>query len=285
MLDDKLRNKIIEFVSLQPRCIDEIAKYIGKNWRTANRYVDTLAKEGFLMTKVFRSGSRGALKIAYINHYPTSYNIFQSELYEHIKNGRVKTDFSPFDIWQYVDKSKKRAFIEYQEDESKLALNKDLINILKSAKKDIFIFSGNLSWSRIEIGHYNMLNLFEQLVKRDVNIYVLCRVDITSKQNVEKFLVINKNLKKESIKIRHREQPLRAVIIDDSFVRFKEIKDPKDYKKGELDKKAYIFYDIYDRDWIIWLKKVFWNMFNTSIDAVHRLKELNQIRQLKINYE
>ncbi len=282
MLDEKTKRKIIEFVSLQPRSIDEIARHIGRNWRTANRYVDTIAKEGILAVKVFRQGTRGALKVVYLNYLPQHFTVFQSELYEAIKAGKNKQDFSPFDIWQYVDKNKKQAFLEQQEDESKLALNKDLTRIIKNTKKELLIFSGNLSWARLVAGKTSMLSIFEQLARRGVAINILCKVDIAAMDNVRKVLNINRKLKKETIKIRHKEQPLRAVIVDNALARLKEIKDPADYKRGELDKRTYIFYDIYDVEWISWLKKVFWDMFSKAISAEQRLKELERIKRLHL---
>lgn len=281
MFDERVREKIIEFVSLQARSIDEIAKHIEKNWRTANRYVDRIAAEGILAVKVFREGTRGALKIAYLTALTPRFNVFQNELYKSIKYGRKKDDFNPFEIWQYVPEKKKEAFLEQQEDESKLALNKDLISLLKSAKKEVLIFSGNLSWANLEIEKEKMIDVFEQLARKKIGMNILARVDIASLNNVKKVLAINYKLGKEVIKIRHHEQPLRAVIIDNRVARLKEIKDPKDYRKGELEKKTYMFYNIYDSEWINWLKKVFWDLFFVSIDANKRIKELEMIKKLR----
>ncbi|MFH0831705.1 MAG: hypothetical protein V1886_02455 [archaeon] len=279
MFEEKVKEKIVSFVSLQARSIDEIAKHIGRNWRTANRYVDRIAAEGIIAVKVFREGTRGALKIAYLTALTPRFSIFQNELYDKIKLGRVKSDFSPFDIWQYV-KGRKEAFLEQQEDESKLALNKDLFELLKSAKKEVLIFSGNLSWANLEVGKAKIIDMFEELAKRKVSISIITRVDFPALANIKKVMSINHKLGKEVIKIKHREQPLRAVIVDDKIARLKEIKDPKDYRKGELEKKTYIFYNIYDKEWVGWLKKVFWDMFFASIDAGKRLSEIEGVTRL-----
>ena len=67
MLTEEIKNKILEFVALKPRSIDEIAKHIGKNWRTANSHVEKIAREtGLIATRVFRKGTKGALKIVYL---------------------------------------------------------------------------------------------------------------------------------------------------------------------------------------------------------------------------
>jgi hypothetical protein len=282
MLEEKTKQKIIDFVSIQPRSIDEISKHISRNWRTANRYVDKITEEGIIAIKIFREGTRGALKVAYfISRTSGNFSVFQQELFEKIKLGRTKEDFSPFDIWQYVPDTKKQAFLEQQEDESDLALNKDLIDLMKGAKKEVLIFSGNLSWANLEAKKVKVLDLFESLVKKGIRIKILTRVDIASLKNVKKVLGINYKLAKELIKIRHREQPIRAVIIDDQVARFKEIKDPKDYKKGELEKKSYLFYEFYDKDWLSWIKKVFSDLFLISIDANKRIEDLEKIKQLR----
>ena len=66
MLDTKTIKKINDFVYTKPRTIQEIAHLIRKNWRTANNYVDKIAKEsGAISVRTFRGGTRGALKIVY----------------------------------------------------------------------------------------------------------------------------------------------------------------------------------------------------------------------------
>ncbi len=84
MLTPEIIKKINDFVFLKPRTIDEIAKYIRKNWRTANRYVEGIAEQqGTLAIRVFREGTRGALKIVYwasIEQIHSS--AFQEQLFE-----------------------------------------------------------------------------------------------------------------------------------------------------------------------------------------------------------
>ena len=55
MLDVQMINKIEEFVYDKPRSIQEIAEFIGKNWRTADRYIEEIEKNfGTISTRVFR---------------------------------------------------------------------------------------------------------------------------------------------------------------------------------------------------------------------------------------
>ena len=66
MLSSEVIKKIEDFVYEKPRSIQEIAEYIKKNWRTADRYIQEIEKNfGTISTKVFREGTRGALKIVY----------------------------------------------------------------------------------------------------------------------------------------------------------------------------------------------------------------------------
>lgn len=276
MLTPDVAKKISDFVFLKPRTIDEIAQHIKKNWRTANRYVDRIVEQqGTLAIRVFREGTRGALKVVYwANIEQIHSSAFQEQLFNKIKQGRSKEDFSPFDIYQNVKAKKKNAFLEEQEDESKTAVNKDLPRILQSTEKQLLMFSGNLSWANIEI--INIYKILEELGKKNVSVKVLTRVDVSDIDNVKRFLALNGHVNKEFIEIRHCEQPLRALIIDKKLVRFKEVKNPDERKK----KKTFIFYNIYDKEWVEWLQKVFWNLFTTAVPAEKRIQEIETIQKL-----
>lgn len=281
MLTQEIVKKINDFVYVKPRSIDEIAKHIKKNWRTADRYVQRIAEQqGTLATRTFREGTRGALKIVYWANIEQIHSTsFQEKLFRAIESGRHKQDFSPFDIYQHIDAKKKSAFFEEQEDEAERVVQ-DLAGLLRNAKKQLLIFSGNLSWSNLVQGKTKILDIFEELAKRNVSIKVLTRVELTGLNNTRKALAVNTRIGRDAVEIRHREQPLRAIIIDDKLAQFKEIKNPADYKKEELKKKTFIFYTIYDRDWIEWVQKVFWNMFATAIPAEKRIKEIMSIQKL-----
>jgi hypothetical protein len=185
----------------------------------------------------------------------------------------TKEDFSPFDIYQHIDARKKDAFMEELKEET-VTVHQDLVSLLRSASRQVLLFSGNLSWANLLQGKTPILNIFEEIAARGVSVKVLSRVDLDSLENVKKFLALNSRLGKEMIEIRHREQPLRAIVIDSRLVRLKEIK-----QTGKR-KNTYIFYDLYDKEWIEWLQKVFWGMFSASVDAEKRIKELMTIARL-----
>lgn len=283
MLDEKLLKKINDFVYTKPRTVLEVAQTIGKNWRTADRYIEKIAKEhGTISIRTFRGGTRGALKIVFWNNVEKIHSTeFQERIFKKVESGRKKEDFSPMDIYQYIDNNKKKAFLEVQADEN-AKIEQDIVSLIRSAKEQIFIFSGNLSWANAVQGKVKVLDVLEEAAKRKVAIKVLTRVDIASMSNIEKVLPINEKLGRDAIEVRHCEQPLRCIMIDSKIARFKEIKDPVNYKKGELAKRMFIFYEIYDIEWLDWLQKVFWNFFRPAMPASKRIEEINSIKVLKI---
>ncbi|GIU69952.1 MAG: hypothetical protein KatS3mg002_1188 [Candidatus Woesearchaeota archaeon] len=147
MLDTQTTKKIIDFVYIKPRSIQEIAQHIQKNWRTADAYVDKIIKEqGLLATRVFREGTRGALKIVFWNNIEKIHSSeFQERLFKRIENAKRKNDFSPFDIYQYVSEDKRYAFLEEQTEDT-ITPKQNLVGALRSAERQLMIFSGNLSW-------------------------------------------------------------------------------------------------------------------------------------------
>jgi len=281
MLDNKTIKKINDFVYQKPRTIQEIALLIRKNWRTANSYIDKIAKEsGSISVRNFREGTRGALKIVYwSNIEKISSSGFQEKLFMKIERGKTKMDFSPLDIYQYVDEKHRDAFLEEQEEEE-ATTKQDLISTFRSAQNQILFFSGNLSWANLKQGNKKIIDVLEEITRNKISIKMLTRMDITCLKNLQKIRAINEAVGREAIEIRHCEQPLRAFIVDNKFARFKEIKNPEEHKKDELRKRAFIFYNIYDPEWIEWLQKVFWNFFRNSVSAEKRLKDLNSIQNI-----
>jgi hypothetical protein len=281
MINNKIIRKIEDFVSTQPRSVSEIAELLNKNWRTADRYIEKIIEEfGSLCTKTFRKGTRGALKIVYLaNIEKISSSSFQKILEENIMNSKKKNDFSGFDIFQHVLNKDKKVWMKYGKDEVSLGRLKEFEKLLLSVKKRILFFSGNLSFINFKEKNTNIFNILEKLVKKGIKIKVVCRVDITGRKNIEKILSLNNKYGKELIEIKHREQPLRATIIDEELINIKEIKKPTG-RKHELKDNAIIFYTIKNKDWIKWLSNVFWKMFNTSIGSEKRLMELNKVLNL-----
>lgn len=279
MLNSEIIKKIEDFVYLKPRSIQEISLHINKNWRTADRYIQDIEKNfGTISTRVFREGTRGALKIVYWSSIEkVSNSVFQQQLEEQILKGRTKYEFAPFDIFQYVHNKDKDAWIKEGENEVKAKRLSEFKDILIKAKKQILFLSGNLSFINFKDKEVDIFKEIETLVKKGIIIKVVCRVDVAGRENIEKLLSLNFKYGKDLIEIKHREQPLRATIIDNKLVNLKEIKESTGREK-ELNKKIFIFYTIKDKEWVEWLSKIFWKMFNSSIDSRKRLQEMDKLK-------
>jgi hypothetical protein len=275
MLEKEIVDKVLDFVRQQPRTVQEIASLLDRNWRTAERYVDAISQEtGMIATRTFRKGTRGALKVVFWNALePGKGSAFQELLLQRIIAGRKKEDFSPFDIYQFVPKERREAFIEEHEFSIQKKIKFD--TLLDQAQQQLLMFSGNLSW--VELGP-KMMETLEALAKRGVKIKVLTRVDITSEHNTRQMMDLNLRAGKDAVEIRHCEQPLRAVIIDDALASIKEVMSPEIVR--ELKTKKFIFYKITDQQWIMWLQKVFWHLWGQSVDAATRLEALSTIEKL-----
>ena len=275
MLDNKTIKKINDFVYIKPRTIEEIARLIKKSWKTADRYVEKIMREnGTISVRTFRKGTRGALKIVYWRNIEKIHSTeFQERLLKKIETAK-KMDFSPFDIYQYVDAEKRNAVIVNAEKER---IHDKIKDHLKRAQNQVLSFSGNLSWINVRERGEKIIDIIEDLARNNVSIRVLTRVTIDSMRNVKKLLQINEIVGKNMIEIRHREQPLRGFVIDDKVARFREMLNPLDYQKGELDERILLFYEIYDEDWIEWCQKVFWYLFRTAMPAEKRMENINSI--------
>lgn len=280
MLDQATVKKINEFVYAKPRTIQEIALLLKINWRTADRYVEKIASEqGTIATRTFREGTRGALKIVFWNNTEQlAVSEVQSQILKALETGKQKEDFSPFDIYQFVNSKKRRAFAELVDAEEKR--DKTIIPLLRQAEKELYIFSGNLSLANLIHGKQKVLDILEEIAKK-VNVKILARVDVAGIENIKSVLAINRRVGRDAIEIRHTEQPLRGIIVDSKLARLREIKSPEAYRAGELKGKTYIYYEIYDEDWIVWLQKVFWHFFRPAIDAKKRIEDLKTIEKLK----
>ncbi|MFH1802394.1 MAG: hypothetical protein ABH864_02985 [archaeon] len=275
MLNIQLIKKIEDFIYAKPRSVQEIASHLDKNWRTADRYVQEIEKQyGTLATRTFREGTRGALKIVYwASVEKASNSVFQEQLEKKILSGIKPEDFLPFDIFQHVPDKNKDARVENGKDESLLGLD-ELKKLLNSARKQILIFSGNLSFFYFRDKETNILHEIEKLLQKNISIKVISRVDYIGSENIRNAMSLNLKHGKENIEIRHREQPLRAIIIDNKILSIKEKRKPT--REGEAGKNTFIFYTIKSKDWVEWLTKIFWNMFSSSINANKRLEEMRK---------
>lgn len=283
VINQALVKQIEEFVFSRPRTIQEIAQLIGKNWRTAERYVQRIASEnGTITMHTFRGGTRGALKLVYWSNIERPHSsAVQERLFRQIQLGRTKFDFSPFDIYQFVSPEMKDAYLDEQEDDVK-EIKQDLITPLRSAQEQVLIFSGNLSWANLVQNGTPILDVFEEIAEAGVSIKFLTGLDISAMKNYEKLAALNSRLGKEMIEIRHCAHPLRAFIVDDKLAQFKETRYPYEYEPGELNKKTYIFYRIHDPEWVRWMQKVFWNLFRTALPAQKRIENLKMIEGLQL---
>lgn len=278
VLDRATEEQIKEFVLQKPRIIQEVARHINKTWRTADSYVEKISKEtGSIATRTLRGGTRGAIKIAYwAGQVAQTSNQTQTRLLSKIKHGTEIIDFSPFDIYQYIDPEKRSSFIEEQSDNPGI-IRQDLFGTIKKAERQILIFSGDFSWMNLKQGKEKFPDLLRKLVQKGISVKVLTKVDIATMKNVQHALEINNEIGRDLIEIRHCEQPLRSVIVDDKIVKFKEMKNIEDFSK-KLKKRTFIFYEIRDVDWIEWLKNVFFDLFSCSIDAKKRIENLKSIQ-------
>jgi hypothetical protein len=285
VMDTKTEKKICDFVKLRPRTVHEISLHIKRNWRTAERYIEKIEQEtGCISKRIFREGTRGALKIVYWNFSEDIHSTsFQQELLDKIMGGMRKPDFSPFDIYQYVSKKKKKLYVEdvtKLNPEVQISKDQDFVGLLRQATKQVLIFSGNLSWVNAKQGRIKIIDVIRELVNRGVSVKIIGRVSLIGVDNVKKLIAINKEPGRDLIDIRHRYQPLRAMIIDGKIIRFREVRDPGYYDKGELGKKLQIFYEIRDAEWIDWLQKIFWKMFSAGMPAEKRVSEIESVKKM-----
>jgi hypothetical protein len=263
MLDTNTRERIINLVHKQPCTVQEIAHALEKNWRTAESYVDRIALEtGLIGTRTFRGGTRGALKIVYWRALDAGRgSAYQERLLARVLAGRRKEDFSPMDIYQFAAQ-KKATRVQGKApvvDLSALRVGEELL-----------ILSGNLSWfdSAIE-------KELERLAARRVSTRILCRVDLTSSRSVARLLRLNDRAGWDAVAIRHCEQPLRGVIVDEKIAVLREAFSTATHP--EVKKAFSIVYTIPDEHWAAWLRQVFWKLWESSVDARVRLDALESM--------
>jgi hypothetical protein len=279
MLDKQTIRKINDFVYQKPRTIQEISHLINKSWLTTDRYLQKIAnEEGTIAVRTFRGGTRGALKIVYWNLNPVQKSSFQERLQKHIEAGRKKTDFSPSEIYQYINRKKKKAWIVPDRKYFEKGNFENLKNLLMQAENQVLVFSGNLSFCNLNYKNKKIMDIIEYIAKRGVAVRILTRVEHAGIETIKDVLSINSKMGREVIEIRHCYQPLRATIIDSKVASMKEVLDPENYVKGELKEKVNIIYRVFDSEWVEWLQRIFWTLFRSSISAEKRIEDLEKIR-------
>lgn len=279
MLDKAAVKQINELVYAKPRTIQEISQSLDVNWRTADKYVEKIAAdEGTVSCRTFREGTRGALKIVFWNNLE---KLAASEVQEHllkqIEAGRTKDDFSPSEIFQFVDKNKGK-IVRLREHEYNSYKNlKNFLDCIKGAKQQILFFSGNLTWSKMQNHDKEIVETLEKLAQKKVISKILTRVELAGIESLKNILAVNSRVGYDAIEVRHRYQPLRCTIIDDKVAVFKEVLEPEKYAPKELKEKIYLLYYIYDKDWIEWLQKVFWHLYRPAVSVKRRLDMMKPV--------
>ena len=281
MLDNQTIKKINDFVYQKPRTVQEISELIKKSWKTAESYVNRISdQQGTISTRTFRGGTRGALKIVFWNTLDSlDKDSFQLRLYKQIESGRLKQDFSPLDIYQHINKNKKSSILlqptKYVSKENYY----DFKNLLLSAKQQIFFFSGNLTLTEMKYKNEKILDVIKDLARKGINFKILTRMEFRIIEEVLDLLSVNKELGRTAIEIRHCYQPLRCTIIDDKIATLKEVEIPTTLYDNKPQEQISIIFQIYDKDWVAWLKKVFWDLFRTAMPCEKRIEELNVLRK------
>ncbi len=266
MLEKTIVTKVLDSVRAQPKTVQEIAQHLGKNWRTADRYIEQISLEtGLIKTKIFRPSTRGALKIVYWNALePGKGSVYQERLLQQILIHKRKEDFSAFDIYQFIpEKFREVSF-------SKKEITH--YELLEQSVQSILFFSGNLSLLRKK-----ELEILENLAKKRIPIKILTRIDIISQEKVVLLMKMNLRIGWDAFQVRHCEQPIRAFLIDDCLAVMKESLNPEQHT--ELREKMYLYYILKDPEWVSWLQKVFWQLWDQSIDADLRLKALGSVKR------
>jgi len=280
-LDAELAKKVVDFVTVKPRTVQEVAVFLGKNWRTADRYVQIISREtGAIATRTFREGSPGALKIVFLqSDVKIAASHVQEQLLAHILAGRNKTDFSPLDIYQYVPAKSRQARLHYL-DKSRELKGEDLVGLLEGARTQVLSFSGNLSWLSSGSHAERVQEALASCVSRGVSLKVVSRVDLATARNWHVVQGLNSRFGRDAIEVRHCEQPLRGIIVDGRIARLQEVKVASSYREGELRHDAVVVYLLSDTEWIGFLERVFWRMFSASppasirVDAIQSIKEV-----------
>ena len=277
VLDVPLTKKILRFVALEPKTIQEVSLHIGKSWVTTESYIQQIvALSGELAMRTFRAGTRGALKVVYRSgDITTRYDELFEDLMLQITSARKKQEFDALDIYQHVPVDKKScSFLRFGEPS-----NASYKPLLLKAKNSVVFFSGNLSIVRDIQDDLPMIDLFENLLKKGITIKILTRVNFSTLRNLGKLQRLL-NQYPDYLEIKHRYQPLRGCIIDNELIRLYAEEHLDDYKKGELDTDIRIAFDITDTRWVDWLMHVFWYLYRNSVDYSLRVRELKAIKNL-----
>lgn len=282
VLDLTTIEKIKGLVYQKPQSINSIALALGKNWRTADRYVEEIIKKtGTIKTMTFREGTRGALKIVYWNNTEKIYSTdIQEELFKKIELGINKSDFSPFEIYQYVDPQKREGFYEEIKHEKNYNYRiEHLIPYIETSEKEISIFAGNLAFIHLEHNKRKIIDYIHDAIQRGVLIKIISFINLIDLKNIELLLSLNQGLREPLVEIKHSIIPLRGYIFDTKILRLGEIAYGQK-KEGQVQNTIANYYEIRDEMWVEWIEKLFWKKFQQAIPAKKRLEHINSLKKL-----
>ncbi len=275
--EDEIKT-ILERVKETPQTVNDIAHLIDRSWVTTEKYLHELRDTtGLINLKTFREGTQGALKIVYFT--PTPFSIgdeVKQSLSQQILAGKQKDDFDFMDVFQFIPENQKHSFTRTIPEEQHMS---SVEMVKKLAQKKLFYFSGNMSFvSTSYPGKESVIDMMEKQLSLGVQIKILCRVSLSSLSNIES--ISNLLIKyPQQFEIRHRYHPLRGMIIDDSFARFKSWEEKDKFRPGELNESTRIYYEITSPEWIAWMESVFWQMWRSSIPYDQRIKEIQRITE------
>ncbi len=265
MLTQDKANAIRGLLAERPRSIKEISLSLGMTWKTANKYIEELCgQDNSIGVHVFKDGMRGGLKIAFLNSTRQDYEQLLSFMRKRILGAREKSEFSPFELYQHVDGSMKKAFWEGGEAAFLGHGTEDIDNLLQKSEKEYLSFSGDFSWVMSREKGKAVFNTIGKLAEKGVGIHMLGRIDVKSLASVERLMRMNEGV----IDVRHVDQPLRGAIVDDTVVRLVET-------PASLDKK--IYYEITEPKWVRFVKSVFWEFHKVSVPADKRIDEIRKL--------
>ena len=278
MLSKELQEKILKLVKKEPCLVQDISQHIGKSWVATEGYVERISKDtGLIRTKAFRKGTKGAVKVVYWNYSESVQDDEVKErLFQKIKLFASKKEFDPLEIFQFAKDKRSNAIVEFKSKRLSSKHHKNFLSFLKKADSELLCFSGNISWISIKEGKESALKIIEQFLKKRGVLKIICRIDIASMKNIRLLEPLMKEFSGQ-IEIRHSSQPVRGFIMDSKIARFKDEKKISDFKEGELSEDLYLFYELFDIDWVEWCKNVFWYLFRNSIGLQERIKALDKL--------
>jgi hypothetical protein len=277
-LTDEIKGAITSLVSGEPMIVPELAERVQKMFkleidpRTMARWCEELESEGFVKTKVLRE-MRSPVTLVYWN-WGRDEQDFLEKIKAKITAREHAEEFHPSEIYNAVKSGKKDEDHSYKSGGS-------LGSALEVASDEILFFGGDYSTTK------SFSKEFEEALmdkKRGLKFSGIARVERGNRQNFE---FLTKLMERPELRgrlgIRHFEQALRGVIVDQRTVELVEVtplgktlivwKDSTPRPKEEYE---YTSYRIWDAKWVAALVRLFWGMYNNGINLNDRLNDLTE---------